>query len=171
MFLYLQNYAGAIKNWTEKAWTTGILSKLSKGSQCRVAHLLANLGWVDFDLGSSPGWWPATFLPKQVGGTSQIKVNPTQVRQEMGHPVVSNHHSHPVWALQSALNKANHATVASLLGEGVLDAALRHHHRVLGRPTPAPTPGRPGGGGGCRRCGTPVGTKVARWQSLIPSFP
>ena len=23
----------------------------------RVAHLLANLGWVDFDLGSSPGWW------------------------------------------------------------------------------------------------------------------
>ena len=24
----------------------------------RVARLLANLGWVDFDLGSSPGWWP-----------------------------------------------------------------------------------------------------------------
>ena len=30
------------------------------------AYLLANLGW---------------------DGTSQIKVNPTQVRQEMGHPV------------------------------------------------------------------------------------
>ena len=24
----------------------------------RVAHLLANLDWVDFDLGSTPGWWP-----------------------------------------------------------------------------------------------------------------
>ena len=45
-------------------------------------HLVANLGWVDFDLGSSPGWWP-----KQDGGTSQIKVNRTQVRHQMGHPV------------------------------------------------------------------------------------
>ena len=26
----------------------------------RVAHLLANLGWVDLNLGSSPGWWAAT---------------------------------------------------------------------------------------------------------------
>ena len=24
----------------------------------RVTHLVANLGWVDLDLGSSPGWWP-----------------------------------------------------------------------------------------------------------------
>ena len=24
----------------------------------RVAHLLANLGWVDLDLGCYPGWWP-----------------------------------------------------------------------------------------------------------------
>ena len=34
------------------------------------------LGWVDFDLGSSPGWWAATvatfILPKQDGGTFQI---------------------------------------------------------------------------------------------------
>ena len=26
----------------------------------RVGHLLADLGWVDLDLGSSPGWWAAT---------------------------------------------------------------------------------------------------------------
>ena len=26
--------------------------------QYRVAHLLAILGWVDLDLGSSLGWWP-----------------------------------------------------------------------------------------------------------------
>ena len=34
------------------------------------------LGWVDLDLGSSPGWWPLLYcsylLPKQGGGTSQI---------------------------------------------------------------------------------------------------
>ena len=24
----------------------------------RVTHLVANLGWVDLDLGSSHGWWP-----------------------------------------------------------------------------------------------------------------
>ena len=27
----------------------------------RVTHLLANLGWVDLDLGSSPGWWAARY--------------------------------------------------------------------------------------------------------------
>ena len=62
----------------------------------RVAHLVANLGWVDlnFDystvclilpglmgvwqkrLGSWARWW-----------NSQIQVNPTQVRDQMGHPV------------------------------------------------------------------------------------
>ena len=24
---------------------------------CRASYLVANLGWVDSDLGSSPGWW------------------------------------------------------------------------------------------------------------------
>ena len=48
----------------------------------RVTHLVANLGWVDLDLGSS------YLLPKQDGGTSQIKVNPTQVRHQMCHPVL-----------------------------------------------------------------------------------
>ena len=39
------------------------------------------VGWVDLDLGSSPGWWSATaatLLPNQVGGTSQVQVNKTQ---------------------------------------------------------------------------------------------
>ena len=41
-----------------EVWLT---SKLRLGVNIhRVAHLLANLGWVDFDLGSSPGWWAAT---------------------------------------------------------------------------------------------------------------
>ena len=63
----------------------------------RVTHLLANLGWVDLDFDCS------TVCPILLGlvgilqkflsswardrGTSQIKVNPTEVRQEMGHPV------------------------------------------------------------------------------------
>ena len=34
-----------------------------------MTHLLVNLGWVDFDLGSSPGWWAATvatYCPSRV---------------------------------------------------------------------------------------------------------
>ena len=31
-----------------------------RGALYRVTHLLANLGWVDFDLGCSPGWLAAT---------------------------------------------------------------------------------------------------------------
>ena len=26
----------------------------------RASHVLGDLGWVDLDLGSSPGWWSAT---------------------------------------------------------------------------------------------------------------
>ena len=33
------------------------------------------------------GCTAAAVLPKQGSGTSQIEVNPTQVHQEMGHPV------------------------------------------------------------------------------------
>ena len=33
------------------------------------------------------GCTAAAVLPKQDSGTSQIQVNPTQVREEMGHPV------------------------------------------------------------------------------------
>ena len=33
------------------------------------------------------GCTAAAVLPKQDNGTSQIEVNPTQVRQQMGHPV------------------------------------------------------------------------------------
>ena len=59
----------------------------------RVTHLLANLGWVDLDFDCS------AVCPILLGlveiwqkrlsscATSQIKVNLTQVRQEMGHPV------------------------------------------------------------------------------------
>ena len=51
--------------------------------------MLADLGWVDLDLDSSPSWWATTsyLLPKQDGGTSQIQVNPTQLSQQMDLPV------------------------------------------------------------------------------------
>ena len=58
----------------------------------RVTHLLANLDWVDFDLGCSPGWWAATvatYCQSRPGELNQIKVNPTEVRQQMCHPVDS----------------------------------------------------------------------------------
>ena len=58
----------------------------------RLGLVVWQLGWIDLDLGSSPGWWAGTvasyLLPKQDGGTSQIKVNPTQVRHQMGHLVL-----------------------------------------------------------------------------------
>ena len=43
----------------------------------RVSHLVADLGMVELDLGSTPGWWAATvaisyLLPRQGGETSQI---------------------------------------------------------------------------------------------------
>ena len=62
----------------------------------REVHLLANLGWVDFDFGCSTlclvlpglmGYWQNWLSSWEEGGTSQIKVNPTEVRQEMNPPV------------------------------------------------------------------------------------
>ena len=56
----------------------------------RVAHLLANLGWVDLDLGVplAVGRYCSYLLPKQDGGTSQINVNPTQVCDRQSRPVL-----------------------------------------------------------------------------------
>ena len=60
----------------------------------REVHLLANLGWVDFDFdcfhplpGSAWADGKLAELAGQDGGTSQIKVNPTEVRQEIDLPV------------------------------------------------------------------------------------
>ena len=36
----------------------------------RVSHVLVDLGWVDLDFGSSPGWWAATvatYCPSRLG--------------------------------------------------------------------------------------------------------
>ena len=56
----------------------------------RVAHLLANLGWVDLDLGSSLGRGPLLQLPTAQEGWWNIpylsQLNP--VRQEMDLPVL-----------------------------------------------------------------------------------
>ena len=57
----------------------------------RVNHLLANLGWVDFDFACStlclvlPGLM-GNWQNQAEGGTGKIKVNPTEVPQEMCHP-------------------------------------------------------------------------------------
>ena len=49
----------------------------------RVSHALVDLGWVDLDLGSSPGWWAATVATYCPSRASQQ--NP--VHEEMGRPV------------------------------------------------------------------------------------
>ena len=44
-------------------------------------------------------------LPKLVGGTPQIKVNQTEVRQQMCHPVVGlSSHSHRITYIYSAIH-------------------------------------------------------------------
>ena len=42
----------------------------------RASHVLIDLGWVDLDLGSSPGWWAATvatYCPSRVVEHSKSK--------------------------------------------------------------------------------------------------
>ena len=55
---------------------------------------LTSRTWVGLSLilGVPPdgGRYCSYLLPMQDGGAFLIKVNPTQVRQEMGHPVVLN---------------------------------------------------------------------------------
>ena len=66
-----------------------------------MTHLLANLGWVDFDLGCSiilPSYSATSSkfpsAQAEFGGTVKIQVNSTQVRQDMGHPVFAAFENH-----------------------------------------------------------------------------
>ena len=58
----------------------------------RVSQQVSELGWVDLDLGCSTtllGCRVASYNSgSPAGGTPQIKVNPTQVRDQMRHPVL-----------------------------------------------------------------------------------
>ena len=47
------------------------------GKKYRASHVLVDLGWVDLDLGSSPGWWAVTVLPTAQAGGWNIS-NPSQ---------------------------------------------------------------------------------------------
>ena len=61
----------------------------------RVSHLVANLGWVELNLGSSLGWlaiqWVATAQAGWWNITNPCQQNP--VRDQMGHPVYWNGNS------------------------------------------------------------------------------
>ena len=49
----------------------------------RVSQKVSDLGWVDLDMGSSPGWWAAivaTYCPSRVG--EHAKSKSTQPRSE-----------------------------------------------------------------------------------------
>ena len=73
-----------------------------------MTHLLAKLGWVDFVWDVSPSFpaaqqlLPNSHQPRQNradSGTAKIQVNPTQVLQEMGHPVEQWDNSNVVFDL------------------------------------------------------------------------
>ena len=64
------------------------------------------------------GCTAAAVLPKQDSGTSQIKVNPTQVREEMGHPVLDEYYigwteskQRPLLHFPGRLYQSNHDAV------------------------------------------------------------
>ena len=49
----------------------------------RVTQKVLDLGWVDLDLGTSPGWWAATvaiYCPRR--GVEHLKFESTQPRSE-----------------------------------------------------------------------------------------
>ena len=49
----------------------------------RASHVLGDLGWVDLDLGSSPGWWAAnvaTYCPSRVVEHSKSKSTKPSLR-------------------------------------------------------------------------------------------
>ena len=71
---------------------------INRNPRLRGTHLLANLGWVDFDLGCStvfPSYSRLCQFPisQAEGGTTKIKVNPAEVRQEMGTLVLTSKQS------------------------------------------------------------------------------
>ena len=80
----------------------------------RVASLLANLGWVDFDLCCSTLF---LVLPGLMGNWQKWRsrwarwwnisnqVNPTQVRQDMGQPVYNDVYRDEIYSLQILLSR------------------------------------------------------------------
>ena len=57
----------------------------------RVSHLLADLGWVDFDLGPAAlPLLPNSHRPKQNRADTQNPSQPHPVHEQMGHPVVGS---------------------------------------------------------------------------------
>ena len=58
------------------------------------------------------GCTAAAVLPKQDSGTSQIQVNPTKVREQMGHPVHVSLYKHHISRMET---EADVAVVSSAL--------------------------------------------------------
>ena len=95
------------------------------------------LGWLRFgEFSRLVGLYCSYLLPKQDGGTSQIKVNPTQVRHQISHPVLI---VVAEWRRPAAEHQLRGVS-DGLRGVGS-DALPRHRHR---RPAGARQVGRLG---------------------------
>ena len=67
-----------------------VVETLVVNAKYRVSHLVANLGWVELNLGSSLGWLAIQWVATAQAGWWNIP-NPCQqnpVRDQMGHPVL-----------------------------------------------------------------------------------
>ena len=113
-----------------------------------MAHLLADLGWVDLDLGSSTGRWAvsATTSCPTRGWNIPHLINPTKVRNHYGHPVLNGNYNQPFlapsWPLRPARSPSGQTSAectparpASLTFEipaifkiPISQADLSHHH-------------------------------------------
>ena len=84
----------------------------------RVAHRVSDLGWVEFDFGCSTVCQILLGLMRygQAEWNMQIKVNPTQVRDVLGHPVQKEG---TISELQS-VNRATPILMANELGVNVI---------------------------------------------------
>ena len=57
------------RQYQHATWTAvGTDDDARRARAYREFHLLANLGWVDLDLGSSPGWWAVLYLATAQAG-------------------------------------------------------------------------------------------------------
>ena len=82
----------------------------------RVAHLVADLGWVDLDFECSTvcpimsglmGIWQKGLSKWAKWWKAEIQVNPTQIRDQMGHPVWPFLFCHPQLKCMLHVNKGN----------------------------------------------------------------
>ena len=95
--------ANEFENWTKFIWKRTFTALIIPQHYSEF-HLLANLGWVDLDLGSSPGWWAGTvasYFPSRMVELPKSKsTHPRFASMQMKFPVAGrdeNRNCKQIW--------------------------------------------------------------------------